>query len=182
MLGPMREGKVFQFFAESAKDRVMRDPAERHDRPQSRQGRDGRGKESTASGDLNGKRLVLRRNAPHGIGDRTRDQLQAIIDLGSINTFGEATMDQSLKEQIAGKITCKGPPSPISTTQTRREANHQEPRVGYSESGNRRIMPLRPLFSDGLTKRHETGAKTALPLRIRRKGTIYPIRPSGLPI
>src|ERR1700730_4212010 len=80
MFGAMRKGKRDRLQPEGTNDRLMGYPAEGDDRAKIRQGRDRCREKGTAALDFRRQRLVLRRHTAHGIGDRAREEAQAIVD------------------------------------------------------------------------------------------------------
>lgn len=92
-----------------------------------RHGRNGRCQELSARIDLGCNRLVFRWHAANGICDRSSNQLQPIIDAGIKDPAGKTMCNQCRIEKVAGKIPGKGTPGAIGATQSRGQANNQQP-------------------------------------------------------
>ena len=162
----MREGKRGRLQTEGTNNGLMGDPAESDDRAQIRQGRDRRSEKGTAALNFRRHRLVLRRHAAHGIGDRARDKPQAVVHRRSVSARGKAEFDQHLIEKDAGEIAGKGPPRAVGAAQARREANHQQTRVKCSEIRNRRVVPFWLRCPKGIAKCCEARAKRTVRVRL----------------
>ena len=90
----MREGKLRQGEFERAQRALMRDPAERDHDLKPRHRRDRRRQIAAAGRDFLWRRLVLRRNAAHGVDDRAVDEGQAVIRPAIVDARGEAELDE----------------------------------------------------------------------------------------
>lgn len=168
VFGAMREGKRGQLLAEGPNDRLMGNPAEGNDRAKIRQSRDRCREKRAAAPNFLPHRLVLRRNAAHGVGDHASGEKQAIVGRCSVRARGKPEFDQCFIKKIAGKIAGKGPPRAVGAAQAGREANHQQTRVGRAEILNRSVVPFRLRCPKGIAIYYETRAKRTL--RARRAG------------
>ncbi|MGY4294467.1 hypothetical protein ACVWXN_002562 [Bradyrhizobium sp. i1.4.4] len=121
----------------------MRNPSERDDRAQLRHRRQGSPEKLAAGVDLDRQRLVLWRNAMHGIGDPAVDQLQAVVGPRLIGALGEAVFEQRGVEQVAGIVAGEGAAGAVGALHAWCKADDQQARLDVAEGGDRRVVPQR---------------------------------------
>ena len=148
--------------AQRLQRRIMRDPAERHDRAQPRHGLDRRRQKWPAGVDLRRQRLVLRRHAVHRIADPAIDQRQPVVGPRLIDAVGKAVFEQRRVQQVAGVIAGEGPAGAVGALHARREPDDQQPPVGIAERRHRGIEPVRLARARRLAEADEPRAERAI--------------------
>ena len=86
-------------------------------------------KKCVAGIDLRTDRLVVGRQALHGVGDAAVDQLEAIVSRFRMLARAETVLMQHLVQQDAGMIAGKRPARCDSPVHARRQSDYQEARV-----------------------------------------------------
>src|SRR6202167_6183370 len=121
-----------------------------------------RGPEEVPAGrDLLRRRLILRRHAPHGIGDAAIDEREAVVRTCRIITLCEAEFLERGVEEVAGIIAGKRPAGAVGAAQPGSEPDNQQSCIGGSERWHRSIEPMRLFFAPGLPERNKPGTARA---------------------
>src|ERR1700733_7396395 len=142
-------------------DGFVGDAAEDDNGPDLGHGRERGAEEIAAGGDLLRRRFVLRRHAPHGIGDAAIDEREAVVRTCRIITLCEAEFLERGVEEVAGIIARKRPAGAVGAAQPRSEPDNQQPRVRGTERWHRSVEPMRLFFAPGLPERNKPGTARA---------------------
>ncbi len=165
MRGGVAEGHRRALEPERGDDAVMGDFAEAEDHREARHGGDGVDQERPAGPDFGGRRLVFRRHAAHGVGDRDVDQVQAVVRPRRIGAGREAEIDQCPVEQVAGIVAGEGPSGAVGAAQARRQPDDEKPGVERPEGRHRRVVPVGLRRPPLPAKRHQPRAERAVAVR-----------------
>lgn len=103
----------------------MGNAAEHQYRLQIGQGHHARHEIGAASVDLSASRLVLRRDAAHGIGNHAINEPQPIVGAGVKIAAAKAEFCQRRVKQIAGKVAGERSARAVRTLEAGGEANNQ---------------------------------------------------------
>ena len=98
--------------------------------------------ERPALGELDGQRLVLGRQAAHGIGDAAIDQMQPVVGVGAVDALGEAELQQGRVQQVAGIVAGEGPAGAVGALHSGRQPDDQHARVEIAERAHRGVLPI----------------------------------------
>ena len=122
--------------------------------------------ERPAHGELDGQRLVLGRQAAHGIGDAAVDEVQPVVGIGAIDSLGEAELQQGRVEQVAGIVAGERPAGAVGAAHSGREPDDQQARVEVAERTDRRVLPIGicpELVPEGDEPRDSADSRVAAP-------------------
>ena len=97
----------------------------------------------TAGSNLFRGRLVLRRNAPHGVGDRAIAQRETVVNPLIVHAVGETEFGQGRVQKIAGIVARERAARAVGAAQPRRQPDDQQAGLGIAERGDRRVRPVR---------------------------------------
>lgn len=173
MLGKMGKAAFRQLAAERLYSGLMCDLAQRNHHPKMRQFGQRALQKWAAGADLGRARLILWRNAAHGVDDDRASQFQPVIGHCPISAIGKAEFDQRFVKQRTGIIARKRTAGPIRTLKPRREADNCQPRIIVAEAGNGSVEPLRMKTPLLFTKIRQPRAKGAIPRRLAGAGALH---------
>src|SRR6202040_4029921 len=117
-------------------------------------------------GELEGQRLVLGRQAAHGIGDAAIDEMQPVVRIGAIGALGEAELQQGRIEQVAGIVAGEWPAGAVGAAHAGRQPDDQDARLEVAERAHRRILPVGILAPELVPERDEPWAARTVERRL----------------
>jgi len=101
-----------------------------------------------ASGELDSRRLVLGRGAPHRGGDIAIPEDEAIVLRNGSRLIREAGAVQSPIQEFPAPVSREGPPSAVASMGRRRQPDDQDFRIRISEPRDR-PTPVFPIAERG---------------------------------
>src|SRR2546426_6661969 len=140
---------------------MHRDGPEDDDHPEARQERPLAFQVGLTSGELDPRRLVLWRGAPHGGGDVAIPEDQSIVFRNGSRLIREAGAVQSPIQEFPAPVSRESPPRAVASMGRRRQPDDQDLRIRVPEPWDRPtpVFPIaeRGAFraSDALTVSHE---------------------------
>ena len=129
VLASVCEGMLAQWNVERPKHALMRNASKRQRRSQIGHRGELREQELPARSDFRGQRLVVGRYAPHGIGERTIDELKTIVRARGVCAARKAVAEQGGVKKFACVVPRERPARAIGAVKARGQADNQEPPI-----------------------------------------------------
>ena len=133
------------FAAQRPNRALMADRSEAEDGAEARQRGDARRQEIAALVDFSAHRLVLRRDAAHGVRHHAASQRQPVVGARVESAIGPAEFRQRAVEQVARIISGERAPRTVRPGDAGREADDQKRRVRIAEAFHCAVKPVRVL-------------------------------------
>ena len=138
----MAERVVFELQSKRTHCRIMTDLTQAEQHLDVGKRLDARFQERAALVDFSPNRFVLRRHAPHGIGDHCVFQAQPVIGAPVVGPLTKAELVQRGIEKIAGPIPSERSSCAVGSGHSWSQTDHQQLGVFISKTWDRAIEPI----------------------------------------
>src|SRR5262245_16324021 len=181
MFGAVREREYGRLGFDGTKHGLVGNPPKRNDHAELLQRRD-RGLEKRAAVlYFRRGRFVLRRHAADGIGNHAGHKLKAVTARRLIGACGKTELQQRVIEQFARKVPGKRASGAVCSLKTGRKTHNKKAGAACPKGWNRRVVPLRLVRPERLTKFGKAGTERAIPARLRLYPALLECRHALLP-